>query len=757
MVVQRYRDEREIATDGKVRFNILWSNVAVLSPSLYGRPPKPDVSRRFKDADPVGRLASTILERCLEYEIEQFPAFNAAMSGAVQDRLLPGRGVAWLRSDTADLDKSRVDKEYSPVEYVYWKDFLHSPARIWEEVWWVAKRSYLTQEAGIERFGEAFKLVPLEYKDENSGKPKDKNKDSEPKEAKVWEIWNKRTNKVCWIADGYGELLDEKDDPLKLEGFFPCPKPLYATVTTDTLIPVPDYCEYQDQAKELDVLTERINKISRAVKAVGVYNKEFKEIGRMLAEGVDNQMFGVDNWMALAEKNGLKGNVELLDLTTQIQALGALYTAREQVKQTIYEICGISDILRGSTKAEETLGAQELKANFGSLRLRDSQREVARFAADIFKLKSQVIALYPPELLLAISGVQGTQDGQNPDLLQAAVALLKESTVRDFRIAVESDTLAQIDEQEEHAKAAEMLEAIGGLLDRALPALQAAPELLPMVSEILKSTMRSYHSGRQLEAATDQSFQLLAQRLIAAAQNPPPSEAEIEAQAQVQADQMRAQNDAAAAKQKAEFDLAVQAGKLQQEGQLAQQKAQMDERQTKLANQVKLAIESMNDETERFKAILQSETQLMIAQMGAQATLQSAQMGAQAQKETAAIGAEAQKETAQKKIEGDKAKQENNAVDKTLPSIADKMEQLIAIASQPRKRTLTRDAEGRIEILEDEPEKKIEVKEKAEANSLPDLDGKMAKLLEQANRKRRRKVIRDDKGEIQGYEEEVVN
>ena len=52
------------------------------------------------------------------------------------------------------------------------------------------------------------------------------------------------------------ELIDERDDPLGVEGFFPCPKPLYATTTSDTLVPVPDFVLYQDQAMELDILSD---------------------------------------------------------------------------------------------------------------------------------------------------------------------------------------------------------------------------------------------------------------------------------------------------------------------------------------------------------------------------------------------------------------------------------------------------------------------------------------------------------------------
>ncbi len=93
MIVKRYRDDRSEAARDKHKFNILWSNVQTLLPALYGRQPKPDVERKFKDPDPRhGRLAATVMERALEVTIAA-GGFDQAMRACVLDRLLPGRGV----------------------------------------------------------------------------------------------------------------------------------------------------------------------------------------------------------------------------------------------------------------------------------------------------------------------------------------------------------------------------------------------------------------------------------------------------------------------------------------------------------------------------------------------------------------------------------------------------------------------------------------------------------------------------------------
>jgi hypothetical protein len=536
----------------------------------------------------------------------------------------------------------RIDAAHSPIDYVYWADFLHSPARTWDEVWWVARAVYMTKDEGVERFGDVFKNVSLTSQNTDmDGKNPMTAKMTYDKKAKVYEIWNKRSGKVCWIAKGYPQALDERDDPLDLEEFFPCPKPLLATTTTGTMIPVPDYCEYEDQAQELDNLTQRIYLLTKACKAVGVFNAEFKELARMFSEGVDNKLFPVTGWAAMSEKGGLKGAIDMMDTSQIIVTLRELYAAREQVKQSIYEIMGISDILRGSSKAQETLGAQQLKANFGSLRLRSAQGDVARFATDVFKLKAQIICkFYPPELIVEMSGVMNTQDGQNPELLQAAIQMLSNSTIRDFHIQVEADSLAQIDEQAEKQAAAEAVETIGSFLQSSLPIMQSVPEMLPMMSEMLLFLVRRFRAGRGMEGAIEQAMKALSDKAAQAAQQPQqnPEMMKLQAdqqaeqmrmQAQAQTEQMKMQADAQLTQVKAQLDMQMQQAKVQAEMQLQQMKAEFEVAKQNNEMQIKAREMAGKEEYERWKAELDAATKVLVAQIGAKAGLDQAALSAQ--------------------------------------------------------------------------------------------------------------------------------
>ena len=71
-IVKRYRDDNRTRNNPNAKFNILWSNVQTITPAIFARLPRPDVSRRFRDNDPIARVASMMLERALDYEITHY-------------------------------------------------------------------------------------------------------------------------------------------------------------------------------------------------------------------------------------------------------------------------------------------------------------------------------------------------------------------------------------------------------------------------------------------------------------------------------------------------------------------------------------------------------------------------------------------------------------------------------------------------------------------------------------------------------------
>jgi hypothetical protein len=572
-IVKRYRDERDSTEDGAKRFNILWSNIQTLRPAVYSKKPKPEVSRRFKDSDPVGRVASLILERCLEYELEQYGDFDAALKNAVEDRLLPGRGVAWVRYEphfTVTEDVRTVEYECAPVDYIFWEDFTHSPARTWEEVRWVGRRVYMTRDELNGRFGEEIgRRVPLGYKPQHLQEDKTTPENEAFKKAIVWEIWDKPGKQALWVTPGFDEVLDVRPDPLKLEQFFPCPRPLFATTTTSTLVPVPDYIEYQDQADELDALSERINLLTKALAVRGVYDSAQTALSRLLSENVENQLIPVESWAAFAEKGGLKGSVDWMPIDMIVVVLEKLYAAREAIKQSLYEITGMADIIRGASDPNETATAQQIKSQFASIRLKELQGEVARFGSDLLRLKAEVIAEhFQPETIVQMGGAEQLNQA-DAQLVMPALQLIKDDRVRGFRIDVESDSMVMLDESNERQARVEFLSAVGSFLKESMVAAQTMPQLGPLLGEMLMFGIRGFKVGRSIEGVFEKTMQQLQQ---AQGQQPGAQEAQAkqqEMQVKAQAEQGKQQIEQA--------KLQAEQAKLQLQAQKDGHEAQMNE------------------------------------------------------------------------------------------------------------------------------------------------------------------------------------
>jgi hypothetical protein len=544
-IVKRYRDERDATEDGSKRFNILWSNIQTLRPAVYSKKPKPEVARRFKDQDQVGRVASLILERCLEYELEQYGDFDSSMKNTVEDRLLPGRGIAWVRYEphfTVTEDVRVVDYECAPVDYVYWEDFTHSPARTWEEVRWVARQVYMTRDELKARFGEEIApRVPLGYKPEHLQEDKTTPENEAFKKAVVWEIWDKPSRQVVWVTPGFDQVLDARPDPLQLEQFFPCPRPLFSTTTTSTCVPVPDYVEYQDQADELDCLSERINLLTTALAVRGVYDSSQTALSRLLNESAENQLIPVDSWAAFAEKGGIKGSVDWMPIELIVVTLEKLYQARESVKQTLYEITGMADIIRGASDPTETATAQQIKSQFASIRLKELQQEVARFGSDLLRLKAEVISShFQDETIVQMGGVAQLNPADQ-EWIEPAIQLIRDDRARGFRIDVESDSMVMLDEDDDRQARIEFLTAVGSFLKESMVAAQTMPALGPLLGEMLMFGIRGFKAGRTIEGVFEKTMAQLQQ---APPQQPGAQQAQ-EARARQQADQNRLQVDQA--------------------------------------------------------------------------------------------------------------------------------------------------------------------------------------------------------------------
>ena len=647
-IIRRYRDDvRTNGTTGSesARFNILWSNVQTLVPAVFSQLPKASVSRRFADHDPVGRVASLLIERALDYEIEHYPDFRAAMKNGVEDRFLGGRGVAWVRYEphiveveqpedgwqiTEDVDtegeaeeqgpQEAIEYECAPTDYVHWRDFGHNVARTWEEVTQVWRWVYMSKGALKERFGEELaRKIPTNESPEGLTKYGQSSRNSD--QAKICELWDRETQKVYWFSESFPEILDDRPDPLNLEGFFPCAKPLYATTTTDSLVPIPDYVLYQDQANELDILTDRIDGLVKALRVRGIYDASQPALQRLLTEGDNNTLIPTDKWAAFSEKGGLKGTIDLLPIDAIAATLIQCYQAQQQIKGQIYEITGISDIIRGQTAASETATAQQIKGQYAGLRLRAMQESVALFATDLIRLKAQIIcSQFQPETILKYAAADQLSP-EDQQMIPQAMQLLTTNPLRNFRIEVAADSLVQLDAQQMKQERIEFIGAFGNFLREAVTAGQQVPELTPLLMKVMQFAIGSIKQARTIEGVIDVALQKLEQKQAEAEQNPQPDHEMMKVQAEQQAAQMKMQSDQQAAQMKMQIDSQMQQARIQADTQIEQMKLQMQmdlqRQKQEFDAQMKMREMAQKEEFENSKARLDADTKVMVARISA--------------------------------------------------------------------------------------------------------------------------------------------
>ena len=637
-IVKRYRDESRSRNNPQAKFNILWSNVQTITPAVFARLPRPDVSRRFRDNDPIGRVASMMLERALEYEIEHYGDYASAMKQTVQDRLLGGRGTAWVRyephitgqaggmgegapddgfqvtedADEAETeggiyreDQERIEYECAPVDYVYWRDFGLTTARTWEEVTAVWRKVYMERPALVERFGEELGgKIPLDTKPETSKSFSEKMGEM-AREALIYEIWDKSTGQVIWLSKSMGKILDTRDDPLQLENFWPCPKPMFSTLTTDSLIPVPDYVLYQDQARQLDTLADRIDGFIQALKVRGVYDASEPSLARLFTEGENNTLLPVKNYAAFSEKGGLVGAINLVDIKPIAEGLNMAYQAMEQVKGQIYEIMGIADIQRGQTDPNETLGAQIIKSNNASGRLKTMQHEVVNFATALLQIKAQIICQhFTDDTIIKISGAMQLSQ-QDQQLIPQALALLKDEPAKNFRIEVTTDSMIYQDEQQEKQNRMEFLSAVSGFLSTALPAAQSTPELTPMLVEMLKFGVTAFKAGKGLEGLIDETadkFRQQAKAMEGQPKPPSPEMQKLQMQSQIEQAKMQMQQQIEQAKIQGQIEL--EKAKQEYQAQENQLKFQLEDQRNREQMQMELQLEQTKMDTTNNKELL---------------------------------------------------------------------------------------------------------------------------------------------------------
>jgi len=646
--VEAFRGEKASASRD---FNLYHSNIEILAPAIFNSVPVPDVRRRFADSDPAGKFAADIIERALSMSMDSYD-FDQRVKLGVYDMAITGRGVMRVRYEPEmamdeSLGVEAVKYQTAPCEYVSWDRFTVGPAITWDDVPWIEFDHYLSKDQVEKLAGEEMaRKLPYNYTaaGKDGEKSTSENIPDAFKRVYLMEIWDKRDRKVIFVCpDWCDEVVREAEDPLKLEEFFPVPRPMYAVAPVGKLCPVSPITIYRGLLEELNEVTRRISRLVKQLRPRGGYLGTGLDM-KPMAEADDGELVPLQgSEMTLAAGAvGIDKAITWFPMEPTVLALRELLAQRDAIKQTIYEVTGIADIMRGASDAGETASAQKLKAQFGSVRVRAMQMEVARFVRDLLRLKANIMAkLFEPAVLMEMTGIKLLPQAQKQQLMQMAQAnpeqaqqiaqqqpelvemvkgpsmeevfgLLRSDKMRAYRIDIETDSTIRGDLMRNQEQMASFLQGTGQYLAAIGPMVKEGAIPKEAAVELYAAFARQFQLGKSAEDALD--------NLAKSASQP-------------QADPAAAE----AAKGQAEADakMQVEGAKLQAQQQLEAAKLEMEQMKLQATAQAK----AQEIELKKYEIDLQDQRERMKAEKEINMRASEAAMNAQLKRETAAMSA----------------------------------------------------------------------------------------------------------------------
>lgn len=650
------------------QFDIFWSSLEVLKPAVYSRPPLPVVAAKYRDRNKTANVAAEMLERCLSSTFHS-TGMDDVMLQVRDDLAVANRGAGWVRYE--DDNGQRVC-----IEHLDRTDFLHDPAKKWQDVQWVARRAWLTRREMRDRFQKTSGMnwTKAGYVEIDTDKYGAADKSEK---APVWEVWHKGDGKVYWVTEGVPVMLDEGEPHLKIEGFFPCPKPAYGTLKRRSLIPIPDYERYKRHLDQIDELTTRIYDLLESIRMKG-----FIPAGGDIGQALETALKATDTSIIIPVPNAALvasgGNfITWLPLAEVAQAIQGMIEARNQLFQDFYQLSGISDIMRGATDAQETLGAQQIKAQYGSIRVRDKIDELQRFARDAGRIAGEIIAeKFTEKTLLNMAQMSmpkkseikkaidqiteatksraseidnearqaielAQQQGEDPQqiamqaeeaiqqiidqsmqevkalssqvVLEDVIKLLRDDEVRGFSIDIETDSTIMTDENEEKQSRSEFLTVFANTVPQLAELVQTGEEGSKLAGGLLKFSIAPYRAGRELDGLIDDFIEAMEKR------GGQPSEEQDDTQGLIEAQNKLAEAEMAKAQaqtMKVEADGQLKAAQLQQKQMELEQKYADAERKSQL--EIEKLRGDLEEQQARIEKIM-AETAKIVASVGVEA------------------------------------------------------------------------------------------------------------------------------------------
>jgi hypothetical protein len=550
-------DVKEIISE-----NNFWKYSKDLTASIYTKPPKIKVFRTFKDNDPVGRVASFLLQRNMKEVLESSRDFHDTLKLVIRDRVVAGAGFMMWKYVK---DEDRVVPVHLKYDRVV---FPISPC--WNETPWIAVRHDVPFDERVKRWGKAKALKSgdsSQYTGSDSRiEMSIREKESLGNYPKIYQVFDKLNTKVIWVCLDSEEILDESDYTLEIGDFYPIPKPFMADLDSESSYPVPEYYYFQDLLQKLSDTDRAINDLISIAKLNYLYDARFGDMLEKLFDGDCGVGYSVQDWQGLAEPTDITKGIVFTPLEKIVSSIQGLQSIRADLLQRLRTVTGgiVGGLGQGQYESAASIKSKEATVTAQQVQFKT---DFIMYVKDVLNVGADLLAeTYSDKDLLERSTALFGLSQDDYGIIEPALKLLRKEKTRSFRLTIYPESMAQEDDAAKRKDSMEMLNVLGQVVRMGKEVAATNPQVVPSLVELSLYVIRQFNNTDQVEHSVEQLLQ-------GALQAPPPqpsSDVQM-VQMQTQAQQQSKMIDAQLEQQKQALEREIKTKELmlkQQEMQL---------------------------------------------------------------------------------------------------------------------------------------------------------------------------------------------
>jgi hypothetical protein len=643
-------------------YPIYWSSVKTLEPAYYSRTPKILTEREFGIHDPVALTASLIAERVGKHLIGESD-FDAVMQKVVLDFIHADKATAQV-TYTADFkeEEARVEiaqledgsfinaktqevfdgdvsqddlglfaNEMQKVPYnqrvraveCSYDEILHSPeAKSESEIKEKAYYFLMDRQEAERRFGKDV-ASKINWKTKREAMSKEVGTEASRDLTEIvgeyiegWECWYLPDAWVCWVSDQYQDgFLDQKDDPYGLKGFFPSPPFIISSRPSKTMYPTSAFQHLKACADQLHDAAERVTQLSAGAKRRALVDGADEDLIAALNSSEEGEYVAMTNLAKIVEKGGIENSVLWVPIGELVKAITELSNLQDKFKNEFFEWFGVPDILRGATDPLETASAQEIKSSAAHDRFKFQKKQIATLARDLIEMMTDLaLAVYNEDLLKQIAGFD-FMTPEHQGRWDAALQMLRDPKVRVVRLAIDTDTMSFVDEQQRAYKTQQAAQVLTNGLDKVYKMLEMSPDYAAVGLQALLLSLNAISPGKEFEDSVKKSVNALIEKAQAPKpEQPPPPDYEM---LKIQVEQQRLQLDAQTKMRdldRKDFQVQLKAQETDAKLQIASMEAQVkaqSEQFGQVLQRFMAELDAQRVAVEQFKAEIQAKESMM--------------------------------------------------------------------------------------------------------------------------------------------------